>query len=418
MALEREPWRHVLQLGSERVAGRRTGQGPIDGVPVGVARVAVRASERTADVRIDRPVPHPGRCRAVQQSTRPRRVVANVLLLAYSRQYNRLSRRIFEQQRLLDRNSRGALARRHAEINRTATERATRVAFAAFGDSSSSVGGAARSVPNAPFVVTVTPAHPAPRVPHTVVVVPCYNEARRLDARAFATFRSTGHWVEFLFVNDGSTDDTREVLERIRCASPDTVRVLDLPRNQGKAEAVRAGMLAALETDAEFVGFWDADLATPLEALPRFLDTLDERPSVDAVLGSRVKLLGRTIERYAWRHYLGRVFATLVSQLLRLAVYDTQCGAKVFRTNATLRTVLVDPFRTSWLFDVEILARMIAASPTGTAGVAVRLYELPLDEWRDVAGSKLTRAAYVRAATSLFAVYRLYGRMLSRQSRV
>jgi dolichyl-phosphate beta-glucosyltransferase len=227
-----------------------------------------------------------------------------------------------------------------------------------------------------------------------------------------------GHWVEFLFVNDGSTDATRDVLTKLQCASPDTIRVHDQPRNQGKAEAVRVGMLSALTTDAEFVGFWDADLATPLSALPRFLETLEARPLVDVVLGSRVKLLGRSIERYAWRHYLGRVYATLVSQLLRLAVYDTQCGAKVFRANETLRRVLDEPFHTEWLFDVEILARMIGASPTGTAGVAERLYELPLDEWRDVKGSKLTHGAYARAAARIFALYHHYGPMLNRQSRV
>jgi len=255
-------------------------------------------------------------------------------------------------------------------------------------------------------------------VPHSVVVVPCYNEASRLDSRAFATFRMNGHWVEFLFVNDGSTDATGEVLRQLECAYPDTIRVHEQPQNQGKAEAVRVGMLAALATDADFVGFWDADLATPLSALPRFLETLQDRPSIDAVLGSRVKLLGRTIERYAWRHYLGRVFATLVSQLLRLAVYDTQCGAKMFRANETLRRVLAEPFRTHWLFDVEILARMIGASPTGTAGVVARLYELPLDEWRDVKGSKLTRGAYARAAASIVSLYRHYGGMLRRQSAI
>jgi glycosyltransferase involved in cell wall biosynthesis len=239
-----------------------------------------------------------------------------------------------------------------------------------------------------------------------------------LDSRAFATFRMNGHWVEFLFVNDGSTDATRDVLTQLQCASPDTIRVHDQPHNQGKAEAVRVGMLSALTTEAEFVGFWDADLATPLSALPRFLETLEARPSVDAVLGSRVKLLGRSIDRHAWRHYLGRVYATLVSQMLRLAVYDTQCGAKVFRANETLRRVLAEPFRTEWLFDVEILARMIGASATGTAGVARRLYELPLDEWRDVKGSKLTQGAYARAAASIFSLYHHYGAMLNRQSRV
>jgi glycosyltransferase involved in cell wall biosynthesis len=257
-----------------------------------------------------------------------------------------------------------------------------------------------------------------PRVPHTIVVVPCYNEARRLDVRAFTQFRVGGHWVEFLFVNDGSTDDTLAVLGTLRCTSPDTIRVHDQQPNRGKAEAVRAGMLQALATGADYIGYWDADLATPLTALPGFLDALEDRTGVDVILGSRVKMLGRMIERRPWRHYLGRIFATLVSELLRLPVYDTQCGAKLFRVTDTLRHVLAEPFKTAWLFDVEILARMIAASPGGTAGVAERTYELPLDEWRDVTGSKLTRAAYARAATSIFTLYRAYGRTLSRQSRV
>jgi len=264
----------------------------------------------------------------------------------------------------------------------------------------------------------VTSAYSPSRVPHSIVVVPCYNEARRLNARAFTQFRLSGHWVEFLFVNDGSRDDTLETLQQVRCGSADTIRVRDQQPNQGKAEAVRTGMLEALATDADFVGYWDADLATPLTALPAFLHVLEDRPNVDVVLGSRVKLLGRVIERHAWRHYLGRVFATLVSQLLRLEVYDTQCGAKLFRATDELRAVLSEPFKTSWLFDVEILARLIAANPFGTREVALRLYELPLDEWRDVPGSKLTRAAYARAATGIVALYRAYGTVLERQSRL
>jgi len=255
-------------------------------------------------------------------------------------------------------------------------------------------------------------------LPHSIVVVPCFNEARRLNARAFTQFRVTGHWVEFLFVNDGSADETLAMLERMHCTSPDTIRVRDQQPNQGKAEAVRGGMLEALDADADFVGYWDADLATPLSALPKFLDVLEDRPSVNVVLGSRVKLLGRVIERHAWRHYLGRVFATIVSELLRLEVYDTQCGAKLFRSTRELRRALATPFSTSWLFDVEILARLIADSPGGTDDVARALYELPLDEWRDVPGSKLTRGAYVRAATSIMKLYEKYGAMLARQSRI
>lgn len=256
-----------------------------------------------------------------------------------------------------------------------------------------------------------------PNLAQTIIVVPCYNEARRLDGRAFTAFCPGNRRVEFLFVNDGSQDETLALLENLRSDSPDTIRVRDQQPNQGKAEAVRKGMLEALDVGADLVGYWDADLATPLSAIPRFLEVFEERAGVNVVLGSRVKLLGRSIERHAWRHYLGRVFATLVSEMLHLAVYDTQCGAKLFRSTPELRRVLAEPFGTAWLFDVEILARLIGESPRGTAAVARCLYELPLDEWRDVPGSKLTRAAYVRAATGIFRLYRRYGAMLARQRR-
>ena len=246
-------------------------------------------------------------------------------------------------------------------------------------------------------------------MPHLVLVVPCYNEAARLDGDAFVRFRANGHWVEFLFVNDGSSDGTLALLERLRCTSPDTIRVRDQQPNQGKAEAVRGGMLEAMDRGADYIGFWDADLSTPLAAIPEFLSAFDENPHLAMVFGSRVKLLGRHVERRPWRHYLGRVFATMVSAMLRLPIYDTQCGAKIFRSSDELRDVLGERFATSWLFDVEILARFIERAPGGTGEVERSVYELPLREWRDVEGSKLTRAAYVRAAASLGKLYARYG---------
>ena len=227
---------------------------------------------------------------------------------------------------------------------------------------------------------------------HTIIVVPCYNEARRLETRAFTEFRRNGHRVEFLFVNDGSRDETLALLQRLRSDSPDTIRVRDQQPNQGKAEAVRGGLLEALDGGADFVGYWDADLATPLTAIPKFLEVFGERPAVNVVLGSRVKLLGRSIERHAWRHYLGRVFATLVSEMLRLPVYDTQCGAKLLRADAGLRGALAAPFLSRWLFDVELLGRIARGAEGGLERVAV---EIPLRAWHDVRGSTLRLADWL-----------------------
>jgi glycosyltransferase involved in cell wall biosynthesis len=238
----------------------------------------------------------------------------------------------------------------------------------------------------------------------TVIVVPCYNEAKRLDTERIAAFAARPG-ASLLCVDDGSTDATARLLEELAARSAGRVGVLRLTSNRGKANAVRAGMLEAIEGGARHVGYWDADLATPLEEIPRFEAVLNADPRVIGVLGSRVRMLGTTIERSAARHYMGRVFATLASVVLRLAVYDTQCGAKLFRVVPALQAALVAPFRSRWAFDVELIARLDRASRAlGGPPADDLLVELPLEVWRHVGGSKLSPPAMVRATLELLAV--------------
>lgn len=150
-------------------------------------------------------------------------------------------------------------------------------------------------------------------------------------------------------------------------------------------------------TDAAVVGFWDADVATPLSAILEVAAVLDRLPNIDIVFGARVKLLGRRIERKVQRHYLGRVFATVVSNMLRLPIYDTQCGAKLFRRTPQFTALLKTPFVSRWIFDVEILARLIRAC--GIEYVKNSVYEYPLNEWRDVGGSKVRATDFLKAVT-------------------
>jgi len=240
-----------------------------------------------------------------------------------------------------------------------------------------------------------------------VLVVPCYNEAGRLQAPVFLDFVARHPSVRLLFVDDGSRDGTMAVLERMAQEAPDRIDAMRLERNQGKAEAVRRGLLEAMAGSPALVGFWDADLATPLSAVDDFLIVAAKRPQADLFLGSRVLLMGRDIRRKASRHYLGRVFATLASLALDLPVYDTQCGAKVFRATDALRRVLGTPFRSPWIFDVEILARYLALPVDDGGGPRrSRIYELTVPAWHDVPGSKLKAFDFLRSVAELFAIWR------------
>ena len=222
--------------------------------------------------------------------------------------------------------------------------------------------------------------------PRVAIVVPCYNEAKRLPVRRFEEFFQKSD-IDFLFVDDGSRDKTKEVLHALRDQFPGKVAVIVQERNCGKAEAVRRGMSIAIERGYEFAGFWDADLATPLGEIREFLQLFAEQPELDMVFGSRVKLLGRQIERKTMRHYLGRVFATFVSTMLGLPIYDSQCGAKIFRIRSTTHTLFDRPFLSRWIFDVEILARYL--SVVGSHAALSSIYEFPLHSWIDVDGSKV-----------------------------
>jgi glycosyltransferase involved in cell wall biosynthesis len=243
----------------------------------------------------------------------------------------------------------------------------------------------------------------------TTIVIPCYNEEKRLDVTRLEEFARGGQ-ASLLFVNDGSTDGTLKLLQEL-AAKTAAISVIDLAANSGKAEAVRQGINhAAGEEEAVFVGFWDADLATPLAELPRFIRRMTDDPALELVTGARVKLLGRNIRRRVGRHYIGRLAATAISGVLQLPVYDTQCGAKLFRVDERLREVFAEPFLSRWIFDVEIIARYQQRYAAEGKSFAGAMYELPLDSWEDVDGSKVRGKDFIRAGSDLWKIYRRYRR--------
>ncbi|HEX4164146.1 MAG TPA: glycosyltransferase [Bryobacteraceae bacterium] len=250
-------------------------------------------------------------------------------------------------------------------------------------------------------------SHPADR--KVCLIIPCYNEAGRINLQSFRDFLQFDHDTFLLFVDDGSKDNTSDVLERLAVDFPNVAHVLRLPQNRGKAEAVRHGILYALDRiQPEIIGFWDADLATPLNALNDFLAILVVKPEIEMVFGARVQLLGRHVQRSATRHYLGRIFATTVSVALRLAIYDTQCGAKLFRVTSGTRQIFAEPFLSKWVFDVEIIARYHQLFFRESRRLSDVIYEFPLERWTDVAGSKVQPADFFIAFRDVFRIWRKY----------
>lgn len=243
--------------------------------------------------------------------------------------------------------------------------------------------------------------------PSVTLVVPCHGEASRLAPAAFLDVLPSRPWLTLLFVDDGSRDGTPGVLASLESACPGQVRVLRLAAHSGKAEAVRAGVLDAARSQPDYVGFWDADLATPLDAVDDFVALARRLPDVDLVIGSRVNVMGRDIRRSPARHYVSRVFATAASLALDLPVYDTQCGAKLFRATGDVLSVFAERFQSRWIFDVEILERYLAlAVRDGGPPRRARIYELVLSAWHEVGGSKLRAWDFLWSFVEVFGVWR------------
>lgn len=216
--------------------------------------------------------------------------------------------------------------------------------------------------------------------PSLALVVPAYNEARRLGQtlpKMLAYLQTHRPGSELLVVDDGSTDRTAEIAEAIFDQHPGVnSRLVRSPQNRGKGHAVRQGLLA---THAPIALFSDADLSTPLSELPLIVGPI-EAGDYDIVFGSRAlnrKLIG---QRQSWqREQGGRVFNGLVRLTTGLPFSDTQCGFKAFRMEAA-RPVIERAQINGFGFDVELL---FLAHQAG-----LRMLEVPV-RWDHNEGSKV-----------------------------
>lgn len=235
---------------------------------------------------------------------------------------------------------------------------------------------------------------------HVTIVVPLYNEADRWNEADWRELVSIP-LVRWLFVDDGSTDNTHDLVTEFLKSSQ--AQLLTLQVNQGKGNAVREGMLVAWKDPGLGIGFMDGDGAFHRDDIQALVEILLHPDAIsnhngawDSVWGSRVALAGRDIRRRSTRHYIGRVIATIISQGLSGVPYDTQCGLKIFSPSPQLLQCINRPFVTDWFFDVEILQRWIEAS-----GRPMKTWEQPLMHWHDVPGSKITAKSGFKVAREI-----------------
>ena len=233
------------------------------------------------------------------------------------------------------------------------------------------------------------------------IIIPCYNEAERFLTDDFLNFIRTSSDIDFCFVNDGSTDPTLEKLLNIQKQSPDRIEVVTYSDNRGKAEAVREGFLKMLALNRyQWLAFADADLATPLHEVERLIRIAQSEKEVMVVMGSRLAHLGGTIQRRFYRHITGRIFAWVVSLLFSLNAHDTQCGAKVFRTDL-IAEIIQKPFISHWLFDIEMLLRV--RNLHRNYNQIIR--EIPLNVWIEQGNSKIRFSHLLRMPFQLWKIY-------------
>ncbi|PKR82080.1 hypothetical protein CW751_01715 [Brumimicrobium salinarum] len=220
---------------------------------------------------------------------------------------------------------------------------------------------------------------------YTAIIIPCYNEAERLDVELFTDFLNRFATFSLIFVDDGSKDKTLEKLEEIKTSTPQRVKIISNKINRGKAEAVRNGILTAYATgDFQQFGFLDADLSTPFSEFTDITDYMVNN-NKKAVFGSRLKLEDAKIVRSPLRHIIGRIIAAFIRMTINTPFYDTQCGAKVF-TSDIIEVAFNKPFISRWLFDVEIILRLKKHWKKDFGDL---LYEYPIKEWNQVDGSKI-----------------------------
>ncbi|GAA3629604.1 glycosyltransferase [Flavivirga jejuensis] len=236
------------------------------------------------------------------------------------------------------------------------------------------------------------------------VVIPCYNEEKRLLSKEFFDFVDSNLGYHLCFVNDGSTDNTLEVLNDLCKNREANISVFNCEKNGGKGEAVRQGILhLAKDEQLDYIGYLDADLSTDFRDFDDLVKTI-ETSDFKIISGSRMSRMGADITKESARKIISKTINLIIRTILGMPFNDTQCGAKIMDKDIT-KHMFKDKFITRWLFDVEIFIRM--RKHYGKKKAISYICEQPLKRWIHADGSKLSMKDSIKIVGQLgqIAVY-------------
>ena len=236
------------------------------------------------------------------------------------------------------------------------------------------------------------------------IIIPCYNESMRLPVNKYLDFLKLNKKVKIIFVNDGSTDKTKNLVTKLADKFPEQIKILSYEKNKGKGNAIRDGFLYAVRQNMSGnLAYLDADLSTSLEECKLLSRKINDK--IQFVFGSRIRKSNNVIKRKFHRFVIGRSIATIISSILGVSVYDTQCGCKIIDKKLVNKS-FGEVFSSRWLFDVEIFLRLI--NFYGKDKFIEISKEVPLKSWVDTEDSRVKFIDAPRIILDLFIIKKRY----------
>jgi dolichyl-phosphate beta-glucosyltransferase len=225
------------------------------------------------------------------------------------------------------------------------------------------------------------------------IVIPYFDEISRFPIHVFIQHTKKLNDVEFILVDDGSSDKlSEEIQTQIEIQKLQNIHIIVHDKNYGKAQALNTGMLFGIAQNSDQIGFMDADFSSSIAELMRLFNILSSTDS-DAVIGSRKSNDYNNIESKFHRWLAGRLFSVFIRIYLHINIVDTQCGAKVFKVNNLFLESLKQPVINPWLYDLQLLLPIIKSGGIVT--------EISLNNWKNGPRSKFNLSMGLQAFFSL-----------------